>query len=130
MASKKESNQPLYRRLSTKEVVFFRSSLGKVLNDGNGYTAFTGELALNSPLGTYWPTVFVQAGALVLTVGEDALLGGFDRVKITADGNTIDLDPAYTWILTSGGIDASAGATNIITAKKVSDTEIEYSVVN
>lgn len=129
MASNRESNRPLFHRFANREAINFKSSEGKRLRDGNNILVFAGELALNNPLGTFWPD-YVQAGALVLMVGEDAEIGGYDRVKISADGNTIDLDPSFAWISTGGAIDPSPGATNIIQCKMVSSTEIEYSVLN
>lgn len=128
MATIRESLRPLFHRFQNREAVNFRASEGKRLNNNVNTPAFAGELALNNPLGTYWPN-FAQAGALVITVGEDAEVGGNDRVKITADGNTITLDPAYTWKnIGSDSIGVVAGNVNILMVNMVSATEIEYAV--
>jgi hypothetical protein len=129
MSSLRESNRPLFHRLLNKEAVNFKASIGKVLRNGINTSTFAGELACNNPLGSFWPD-YVQTANLTILIGEDAEIGGFDRLRVTADGHTIDLDPAYNWILLSGAIDTTAGATNIIKATKVSETEIEYSVIN
>lgn len=89
---------------------------------------FNGTLCFNNPLGTYWDD-YNQSGALVITVGEDAEVGGCDRVKVIADGNTITLDPAYSWKnIGADAIGEMAGDTNIFWFIRISPTEIEYSV--
>ena len=42
---------------------------------GQSVAVFAGELALNNPIGTIWPNKN-QSGALVITVGQDAMPGG------------------------------------------------------
>jgi hypothetical protein len=91
--------------------------------------AFSGAFALNNTVGTYWPAI-AQSGAMVLTIGSEAEVGAFERVKITADGSGITLSGAVTWINVAGAIDDSLGAVNIIEVRKVSATEIEYRVMN
>lgn len=128
MASKRESNRPLYHRFLNKEAVNFRASVGKTLNDGSNVAAFAGELALNNPLGTYWPD-YAQTGALELTVGEDAEVGGCDRVKITANGSGITFAASHTWKnIGSQALDTSNGAVNVLMLLMVSNSEINYSV--
>lgn len=128
MASKRESNRPLFHRLANREAINFKASEGKRINDGNNALVFAGELALNNPLGTFWPD-YVQAGALALMVGEDAEIGGCDLIKITADGNAITLDPAYTWKnIGSDSISVVVAAINILLILKVNNTEINYTV--
>lgn len=128
MASKRESNRPLFHRFQNREAINFRSSIGKQLLDNNNVAVFAGELALNNPLGTFWPDL-AQAGAIAITVGEDAEIGGCDRVKITANGDAITLDGGYTW--NNIGTDAISivnNDINIIICLMVSATEINYCV--
>lgn len=128
MASRRESNRPLFHRFQNREAINFRSSVGKQLLDHNDVSVFAGELALNNPLGTFWPD-FAQAGALELTVGEDAEIGGCDRVKITADGNAITLSGSYTWTnIGADSIDSAVGQVNVLVILMVSLTEINYTV--
>ncbi len=128
MASKKESNRPLFHRFQNREAINFRASVGKELLDRNNVAVFAGELALNNPLGTYWPA-YAQTGALEITVGEDAEIGGADYVKITASGDAITLSGSYTWNnVGSASIDNTIGVVNAIIFVMVSATEINYSV--
>ncbi len=126
------SKRPLFQRLSRGVgAVNMASSVGgKRTSTGDGnQNAFTGELALNNPLGTFW-NAFVQAGVLNLVVGADAEIGGFDRVQFTSDGSAVNLDGAYTWLPKWGAIDTTPGARNILTAQMVDANTIEYSVLN
>lgn len=128
MASKKDSNRPLFHRFQNREAINFKASVGKKLLDGNDVAVFAGELALNNPLGTFWPD-YAQTGALELTVGEDAEIGGCDRVKITANGSAITLSGLYTWKnIGSTAIDTTAAAVNVIMVLMVSTTEMNYTV--
>jgi hypothetical protein len=93
----------LFQRLQNGEVIEpFCSPNGKYTSPsqiqlGGSNPTFAGTLAMNNPIGTIWPT-HNQAGALVITVDEDAVPGGCDSLRIVADGNTITLDPAFTWV--------------------------------
>lgn len=55
---------------------------------------FTGEFALNNPMGTYW-TDHEQDAELELSAGADAEVGGIDYVKITANGDGITVPGAW-----------------------------------
>lgn len=125
MATIRERNRPLFHRFANREAVNFTASMGgKVSKDGNNVLTFTGEFALNNPLGTYWSD-HVQNGALILSEGVDSEIGGKDRIRLIADGSGIDI-PAE-WI--NVGVDAISeadGDINIIEIVKVSDSEINY----
>lgn len=85
---------------------------------------FAGTLALNNPLGTIWDDL-AQSGALAIGVGEDVEEGGCDCVRIVADGNTITLDAAYTWVkMSSDSIGTTAADVNelIFVCKKLTYT--------
>jgi len=90
-----------FKRLSNGDTIEpFCSPNGKYVPPdevGQSVPVFAGELALNNPIGTIWPD-YVQAGALAISVGNDAQPGGCDSLRITADGNTITLDAALTWV--------------------------------
>lgn len=91
----------LFKRLSNGDVIEpFCSPNGKYVPPdevGQSVSTFTNELALNNPIGTIWPNVN-QSGALEITVGNDAMPGGCDSVRIVADGNAITLDADFTWV--------------------------------
>jgi len=69
-------------------------------NQLNNDPDFTGELALNNPLGTIWDDV-AQGAAIAVTVGADVEEGGEDSVRIVANGDAITLDSDFTWVLMS-----------------------------
>lgn len=123
------STRPLFRRLHNRECVNFEASPnGKRRNGYPDQGAFVDTLALNNPLGTYWPD-YVQAAALEILVGSDAEVGGGDRIQITANGDGITLDSNYTWNrLGSTDIDTTDTAINVIYFCMVSETEIDYAV--
>lgn len=125
------STRPLFTRLHNRECVNFEASPnGKRVRGKNDQGAFDPALglALNNPLGTFWPD-YVQAAALEILVGEDAEVGGGDRIQITANGDGITLDSNYTWNrLGSTDIDTTDTAINVIYFCMVSETEIDYAV--
>ncbi len=85
---------------------------------------FTGEFELDNPLGTFYPD-FVQAGALVLSEGANAIIGGCGYVKITADGNAITVPG--TWVnVGTDAIDTTAAAENVLMVLKVAGGTINY----
>ena len=123
--------RPLFKRLSNRECINFEASPNGKREQGRpdqgAFVPATG-LALNNPLGTYWPD-YTQTAALEITVGEDAEPGGGDRLQITANGDGITLDAAYTWNrLGSTDIDTTDTAINVIHFDMVSETEIDYAV--
>lgn len=108
----------LFKRLQNGEVIEpFCSPNGKYTSPdqiqlGGSVQTFAGTLAMNNPIGTVWPN-FAQSGALTITVDEDAVVGGTDSLRITADGNTITLDAAFTWVnVGSDSIGTTAGNVN------------------
>lgn len=83
-------------------------------------------LALNNPLGTFWPD-YVQTAALEISPGEDAEVGGADNITIIASGDGITLDAGYTWTnVGSDEIDTTDTAINELLFLKKSETEIIY----
>lgn len=120
-----DSKRPLFQRSrSTREAVNMKASEGgKRFNTGLQASVFTGEAALNNPLGTYWPDL-AQSGALVLSEGTDAEVGGCDQVKITADGSGITVPGAWVNVGTDE-IDTTAAAVNRLIIVKT-QTEIQY----
>lgn len=131
MARKPLSFRPLFARLFNGQCINFTSSPnGKRLRgtpDQGAFVPATG-LALNNPLGTYWPD-YTQTAALEITVGDDAEVGGGDRIQITANGDGITLDSNYAWNrLGSTDIDTTDTAVNVIHFDMVSETEIDYAV--
>lgn len=123
-----EARRPLFRRFQNREAYNPASSNGgkRVLGGEDNTNNFAGEFALNNPLGTYWNNK-VQAGALALSEGSDSEVGGFDRVKITADGSGITVPGAWVNI-GAGAIDTTNGAVNIIRVWKVANSEVNYDV--
>ncbi|WKZ60807.1 MAG: hypothetical protein QY309_04835 [Cyclobacteriaceae bacterium] len=108
----------LFRRLSTGDVIEPGiSPNGKFVspdqvNKGSNRVTFNGSLAMNNPIGTVWPD-YVQDDNLTITIDGDAIPGGTDSVRITANGDTITLDPAYTWVnMANDEISNTDGAVN------------------
>lgn len=89
---------------------------------------FTGTLELDDAIGGLYPD-YNQTGVLTIKISANSVIGGIDRIKITSNGNSIDLDPAYTWKNIGGdAIGTTNGNVNIFYIMKVSSTEIEYTV--
>lgn len=89
---------------------------------------FTGQFRLSDPVGTFWND-YTQAGALLLTARNDGIVGGGDRIRITADGNAITLSTNYTWVnVGTDAISAVLNAINVMLVWKVSETELNYVV--
>lgn len=89
---------------------------------------FKGQFRLDNPLGSFWND-YTQSGALVLSAHNDGVIGGGDRVRIIADGNTITLSSNYTWVnIGTDSISTTLNAINIIYVVKVSATELNYTV--
>jgi hypothetical protein len=89
---------------------------------------FNGQFKLIDPVGTFWAD-YTQTGNLELSALNDGIVGGGDRVRITANGDSITFSSNYTW-LNVGTDDVSIvdGDINIFFAWKVSPTEINYCV--
>lgn len=116
----------LRQQLSTGEVIQPAASPNgkRVQGQLTNNATFDGTLALNNPLGTIWDDL-AQSGALAITVGEDAEEGGADNVRIVADGNTITLDAAFTWVkMSNNSIGTTAADVNelIFVCKKLTYT--------
>lgn len=90
-----------FKRLRTGDTIEpFCSPNGKYVPPdevGQSVATFAGTLAFNNPIGTIWPD-YNQSGALAIGVDQDAMPGGCDSIRIVADGNTITLDAAFTWV--------------------------------
>lgn len=89
---------------------------------------FTGQFRLSNPVGVFWND-YVQTAALEFTAANDGIIGGGDRLKLTANGDAITFSSNYTW--TNIGTDAIsivASDINIILVWKVSQTELNYVV--
>lgn len=59
-------------------------------------SSFTGALSLCNSAGTIWSN-HTQTGALAITVGSGAKVGGEDSIRIISNGSAITLDAAFTW---------------------------------
>lgn len=88
--------------------------------------AFTGVFELSNPFGTFWDN-YTQVGALALSVGGYAVIGGCDRVKITSDGNAITVPSNWVNIGTDS-ITTTVGTVNIIYAVQAADGQVDYAV--
>ena len=103
----------------------FKDALRFYFNKGvsanSSVAGFTGTLDLSDGIGTIWNDV-AQSGALTITVGSSAREGGSDSVRVVADGNTITLDPTFTWVkMSSDSIGTTAADVNelIFVAKRL-----------
>jgi hypothetical protein len=89
---------------------------------------FLGQFRLDNLSGTYWND-YSQTGALELSAKNDGIVGGSDRVKITANGSAITFSSNYTWVnVGTDSITATLNTVNLITVWKVSKTELNYVV--
>lgn len=104
---------------SFKDALKFHFNNGVSAN--SSVAGFNGTLNLSDGIGTIWNDVN-QSGALTITVGSSAREGGTDSVRIVADGNTITLDAAFTWVkMSSDSIGTTAADVNelIFVCKKL-----------
>lgn len=88
--------------------------------------AFTGVFALNNPYGMFWND-HAQTAAITFSVGGAPVIGGCDRVKITANGSAITVPPNWVNIGTDV-IDTTNGKINIIYAIQAPSGQVDYSV--
>ena len=102
------------------------SNLGKPsAGDSADAGTFTGAFALSSTTPQYYDD-YTQSGALTLSIGGSSVLGGIAKVKITANGSTID--GFASWKNLGGDtITNTNGAVNYIIVNKTK-TEIHYTV--
>lgn len=88
--------------------------------------SFTGVFNLNNPYGMFWND-YTQIGALTFTVGGAPIIGGCDRVKITANGSAITVPSNWVNIGTDA-IDTTNGAINILYAVQAPSGQVDYVV--
>lgn len=89
---------------------------------------FTGQFRLTDPIGTFWND-YTQTGALQLTAANDGVIGGGDRIRITADGSAITFSSNYTWVnVGTDAVSTTLNDVNVMLVWKVSDTELNYVV--
>lgn len=108
----------LFRRLSSGDIIEPGiSPNGKFVspdqvNKGANRVTFNGFLAMNNPIGTVWPD-YAQSAELTISLDDDAIPGGTDSIRITANGDAITLDPAFTWVnMANDEISNTDGAVN------------------
>src|ERR1041385_8721352 len=89
-----------------------RNVNGQVMYPDAIVDSFLGVFELDTVTGRQWND-FVQSGVLNLSAGNEAVRGGEEYVKITADGTGINIPVG--WVnLGSDAIDPSAGKINRI----------------
>lgn len=122
-----DTHHPLRTRLVNREAV--NPSPTKALSHrdastGAAFTAvFTGEFLLTNPLGTIWNDL-VQTGALVFSENANAIVGGCDTIKITANGSAITIPGAWKNIGSDAISIVAADVNRIIVFKSAG--EIQY----